>query len=182
MAHKRKTLRATFRQALEDANTAAGARVFKDRETSLRTTELPAIVLYTDDEDAEDRGYAPRELVRVLSVVIEGYVAATEDVDDAMDDLAEQIEPVMEGDPQWGGLTSDVLLVKTELETGVLGDRQVGRVRLTYEVTYYTASPAWVDDANLDDFNRVHATHNLGNAVQEDEDAEDDFTVQEEAP
>lgn len=178
--HPRTLIRFAIVAALLGA-TAAAARVFATRVVPVRRTELPAIAVYTIEEDAEDKGTAPRELERVVQVAIEAVVhpAALSPADDVLDALSLQIEKAMHADPYLGGNAGDCLLTKTEI--GVLpdGERLLGQLLLTYAVTYHTLAPA---GEATDEFLRVHAEHNLGNQVHELDQAVDDFDVRPEAP
>lgn len=172
--HQRKVIRHAIRDALL-GQTAAGLRVKATRVLSLRRSELPAIAVYTPEEavDSDSVATAPRELTRQMPVVIEGWVSvAGEDADDAMDDLAEQIEAAMHADPYFGETVADSILDDTIMEVVQEGDRLMGFVALTYAVSYRTEAPE--APVGLDDFRTVHATHDVGG-----EPAEDQFTVQE---
>lgn len=181
MAHQRKVIRHAVRDALK-GKTAAVGRVFASRVVPLRRTELPAIAVYTLEEtvDPESRASAPRELERQMPVVIEGWVTPGDNADDAMDDLAEQIERVMHADPYLGGVVAESILESTSMEVLEDGERLMGLVMLTYAVTYQTQSPEAPSD--LDDFVTVDAIYNPGGEVHEDDVAEDMFQVQEVAP
>ncbi len=179
MAHPRKVIRQAVRQALEDAATAAATRVYATRVLSLRTSELPAIAVYTDDESSDDEESAPRELTRTLTLLVEGFVNAASDADDAMDDLAEEIETAMHADPVFGGVCGDSVLIGTQLDVDKVSDRLIGMVSMSYEVTYYSFAPVPAADGAMDDFERVEATHKVGGAsMHDDDDAEDLFTVE----
>lgn len=176
--HQRKLIRDAVTSILIAAATAAGSKVYPTRVLPFVLPELPVISVYTLDEsvDPDSANTAPRELTRTLSVVIEAMSAPGPDIDDTMDALALEIETAMHADPYLGDVCVDSLLASTEIESIEEGDREVGWMALTYSVTYRTEAP----DAptNLDDFNTAYATHNLGNDVHTDEDAEDSITVQ----
>lgn len=185
MAHPRKLIRQAVVAQLAGA-TAAGARVQGTRVEPHRKSQLPAISVYTLREPVDldaSAGTAPRELTRDVKVEIVGWVAHSDanPVDDAMDDLAEQIEAAMDADPYLGGKAGDSVLEETVmqvLEDDGRSDPLIGIVTLTYSVTYRT-SPAAPDD--LDDFNRVGATHQIVGAG-DDNAAHDEFVVQEPSP
>jgi hypothetical protein len=181
MAHPRKLIRHATVAALTGA-TAAGARVQGTRVDPMRPGRLPAISVYTLRElvDEDSAVSTPLELVRDVKVEIAGWVAHSEavPVDDAMDDLAEQIEAAMDANRNLGGTAADSFLESTELQVRAedgKSDPLVGIVTLTYSVTYRT-SPAAPDD--LEDFLRVGAEHRIVGAVAANA-ANDRFTVQE---
>lgn len=137
MTSKRKSIRHAIAAALT-GNTSAGANVFASRTRSIPASKLPAILVYTSSETAEVFNQSPRELRRTLSVGIEIAARADDDLDDALDDIAEQVERVMSEHQTLSGTASDVLLTGTEITLTKDGDNQHGAAILTYEVTYYT--------------------------------------------
>lgn len=186
MAHPRKLIRHAIVAQLIAANTAAGARVTGTRVEPHKRGGLPAISVYTLREPvdaAASADTAPREITRDVKVEIVGWVAHSDalPVDDAMDDLAEQIEAAMDVDPNLTGTAADSLLEETVmqvLEDNGGSDPMVGVVTLTYSVTYRTSPDA---PADLDDFLSVDAKHRIVGAVEENQ-ARDQFVVQEPPP
>lgn len=179
MAHPRKLIRQAVVTLLSGA-TAADARVFKAREVSFKQSELPAVAVYTPDEEVETtRSTAPRELERTLQLVVEGVTesGSPSDVDDAADDLSEEIEAALDADPTLGGTATDTLLVRTESDTFSQTGKNHGLVRLTFTVFYETYAPMTAPAA--DDFNTADIRHNLGGEQDTDDQANDRVTVQE---
>ena len=178
MAHQRTLIRGAVVAQLLGA-TAAGARVYPTRILPLRRPELPVISVYTLEEavTAASLATAPRELSRELPVMIEGWVAPGDNVDDAMDALALEIETAMHADPYLADTAAESILDSTVMEVVEDGDRMMGLVVLTYAVTYRTSAPEAT--ADMDDFLRMRSTQDLGGDVHEDIDAEDEFVVQE---
>jgi hypothetical protein len=185
MAHPRKEIRHAVVALLTNA-TAADARVQGTRVEPHKKSQLPAISVYTlrepVDQDAS-AGTAPLELTRDVKVEITGWVAHSDElpVDDAMDDLAEEIEAAMDADRYLGGKAGDSILEETVmqvLEEDGRSDPLIGIVTLTYSVTYRT-SPAAPSD--LEDFLSVDAKHRIAGAVEANQ-ARDQFVVQETTP
>lgn len=180
MAHQRKIIRHAVRDLLISAATAAGSRVQGTRVDPNKKSQLPAIGVYTLNDPVNEDTSSDGEDTHELEVEIAGWVAHTDAVpaDDAMDDLAEQIEAAMKSDPFLGGAVGGkgVRLLGTVMEVVEINGRsdpQVGIVVLTYAVPYFTA----LDTGEpVDDFLSVDATHQIvgandGNA------AEDTFLV-----
>lgn len=180
MAHQRAVIGAAVRDLLIAAGTDAGERVYLNRFLTVRNHELPAILVYPLSEtvDPASGSTAPRELTRYLDLAIDGLVAAERDADARMNALSEQIEAALHADPYLGGEAGDSLLVDSELAVELVSDRQVGRVAMTYSVTYHTEAPAAPTD--VDDLETVHATTNLNGELGDDDAAADTVTVQEE--
>jgi hypothetical protein len=181
MAHPRKLIRQAAVAVTTNA-TVAGARVYGTRVAPIRKTGLPAIAVYTEDEevDQDSATTAPRELKRNLDLVFEAFVAHTDAlaVDDAMDDIAEQIEAAMDANRYLNGTAGESILVRTE--TGIAdgsADPLIGVAKLTYAVTYRT-SPAVVG-GNLADFTDANVTTNVVGGVADTVPAVDDFNPQE---
>ena len=175
--HQRQTIREAIHTALLN-NTTAAARVSRNRLNPYRIKELPAIdiVSVADDVEPDSVDTAPRELEHSYSVGVRGWVAVTDDVDDVMDDLAQEIETLMYADPYFGGATADSILTGTSFDFSPQGDLDAGSVTLLYDFKYQTQAPE--PPVGLDDFNTAHATHKQGAAQHDDDDAEDDITVQ----
>ncbi len=162
--HERQAIRqaivAQLRGSAPTYATAAGARVFETRMAPLRQTELPAIAVYAGDEaiDPDSASTAPRELKRTLTVAVEAWVRLTENVDDALDDLALEIETAMDSDLNFGSLAFDSVLSSTEIGLKMDGDRPMGCARLEYSVTYHTDLRV---DAVADEFDTADIQYSL---------------------
>lgn len=179
MAHPRKLIRKAVVALLVNANTAAAARVFPTRVPPIRKTELPAIAVYTEDEetDQDSMTTAPRELKRDVVVAVELYVVHSDSytVDDATDDLAEQVENAMNGNRYLSGTAGECVLVSTE--TGIAdgsADPIVGIAKLSYRATYRSDTAAGI--AN-DDFLRADAKYQVVGGVSDTPVDEDTFSV-----
>lgn len=178
MAHQRKLIRDAVVAALTDA-TAAGEQVEATRVIPYRKSTLPAIAVYTLKEatDRDSANTAPRRLRRELELEIAAVVAPSDRMDDALDALAVEIEAAMDADRELGGTCADSFLESTTIEPLADGDSIMGLMTMTYVVTYQTEAVA--DASAADDFLRVGATQNLGNAQPAGDRATDQFTVQE---
>lgn len=183
MAHPGKLIEQGIQALLVAANTAAGARVHRDRVDPFKKGGIPAIAIYMPDEEVDQdasEGTAPRELTRYADVELQAFVGGVdaEDVSDAMWDLQEQIEAAMDADPYVDGAAGDSILKSSNreiIETDGKSDPLVGVVTMVYTVEFRTSPDA---PANLDDFLRVGATHRIVGAG-DDIAARDSFVVQE---
>lgn len=162
-------------QAQLVGKTAAADRVYTTRQVPWAASQLPGIAIYALEEpvDPESRKRAPRELTRNLRLVIEGAVEATVNVDDAMDDLAEQIERAIDADRYFAGTAHDSILTSTSLGVAAEGRREVGAVLLTYTVTYFTDAPSAVDVPLPDDFATAGITTDLSGSTDPGNQAQD---------
>jgi hypothetical protein len=160
MAHQRQIIRDAV-VALLRGRTSAGADVFVEDRPRVRQSKLPAIVVFSGDEDSDHKGSAPRELEREAEIQIEIFAAETptKRAADARDDLALEVENLMHADPYLGGAAGDSYLSGTTVDVDVGGDKIIGAATLTYAVTYRTLAPA--APSNLDDFEEVDARHRI---------------------
>ncbi len=177
--HQRQIIREAVRTALLN-NTSVGTKVSKNRKLTYREGQLPAIDLAnsSDEVDSASADTAPLELFHTYSLDVRVRVAVTDEADNAMDALAEEIEPLMHADPFFGGAAggNGSRLTGTTFNIGAEGELDIGLMVLKYDFQYYTEAQPVL--SGLDTFNTAYSTINVDNAVHEDEDAEDDIEVQ----
>lgn len=132
--------------SLLTGTTNAGSRVTSTRMDTWRPGELPALSVYTLDESVDDASLqtAPRELTRELELKIVAWVADKDSAPagDAMDDIAMQVESVMDVDPYLGGRCVESILGDTTVQILADGDPLLGLLTMTYRVTYRTSPVA----------------------------------------
>lgn len=135
MAHVRKQIRVAAAAAVTGLPTT-GSRVFPNRIYNLEAVNLPALAVYTLEEGSERVAMGGR-LQRTLQLRIDAYAKANEDLDDLIDQIAAEIEPVLAGNTL-GGLIKRITLTNTRI--GLFGEGQtlMGRGEFTFEVLYWT--------------------------------------------
>lgn len=178
MAHERQEIRDAVKAQLigtgPSYRTAAGARVFGNRMTPINQVELPALVVYTEDETVAPSSLstAPRELTRTLNLAIEGYLRVAPNVllDDKFDDLALQIETAMDYDCEFGGKCFTAILSSTEFGIKTEGDRPMGAIRMVYSIVYHTDLRL---SEETDIFETATVTYDLAGAQHPDDQAQD---------
>lgn len=138
MAHERKLIRKAVIAQLVAAGTSAGARVHSSRMSPVDDQQLPAINVFVEDEEVTNGESAPREIKRVCSIAIMAWARAAADLDDVLDDLAEEIETAMDGDRYFTSTAGGSVLASTEVGLKTDGNRPMGVIQLTYSVTYFT--------------------------------------------
>lgn len=139
MAHRRQQIREATVAALK-GKTAAVDRVSKTRAVPYRLNELPAVSVYTVEEEVVPR--LP-DLGRTVTLAIVGVVSLTlahPNVDDELDALALEIETAMNADPTLGGAATLTYLVATAIDVVDEQGRPVGGIRLTYHAKYTTST------------------------------------------
>jgi hypothetical protein len=178
MAHQRQLIREAVRAQLL-GKTAAAARVHETRMVPWRQVELPALSVYALSEriDADSQKTAPRELTRTLKLRVVGVVRFKDNIDDALDELALQVERALDADPNFGGTAFDSILSDVELGVDEESGKPLGVLEMTYTVTYHTDAPAAADVAPLADFATAGITTDLSGTTAPGNQAQDVVAV-----
>ena len=150
--HQRNVIRNAVVAALQAASIVS--TVYPTRFLPYQIAKLPALAVYTVSETVQPESLnrtrgASRELWRNLSLVIEGAVRASgtgDNADDALDALALAVEVAMHADDSLGGVCDWSLLESTEIFMQETGEKDIGVIRMTYNILYQTLAP---DDANV---------------------------------
>lgn len=136
--HAHKQIRDALKTALTGLATT-GSRVFANRVWPLTAADLPAIRLFTDDEEAEQSGLLGQWRQRTLSLMVEACAKANANLDDTLDQIGKEIEVALAG-----GLTvSDKKLypvyagMQMDLEDS---DQPVGLKRHRFRLVFTAAS------------------------------------------
>ena len=120
--------------------TTTGSNVFQSRVYPLSDSNMPALLVYSTSEDSEPDIMGPSLVTnRELSVVVEGYVKATTDFDDVIDDICKEVETALGADRTLNSLAKFAYLSGTEISYNGEGEQPIGVVSLTYLVQYRTA-------------------------------------------
>lgn len=167
MAHQRETIRKQVVQVLT-GQTAAGARVFANRVKPLAsngwTSQLPAIVVYTLDEQAEILNAAPREYLRTVQVMVEIQAAADDALDDVLDDIADAVELLLLRDDTLGDTVNDLQMVRTRMALKEQGETLIGACMIQFDAEYLDRRPDDGFNATLPDLSTLSTEYSLNNA------------------
>lgn len=126
-----------------------GARVYASRQYPMASAELPGLCVYTTQEASQPEIMrSPRRLIRELSIVVECYARATDGVDNALDNIAAQVEAAIGTDPTLGSKVRRVHISQTETMMTNDGEQPVGVARLTFTAEYATFENAPATLAN----------------------------------
>ena len=137
MAHKRQSIRERVASTLTGLTTT-GSNVFQSRVYPIENTKLPCLLIYTREETSEPLVMnPPRTIEKVLSLVVEGYVKANTNFDDAIDTICEEVEEALFTDRLINNLALDSFLVNTEISYNGEGDNPLGIVVMTFQITYH---------------------------------------------
>ena len=131
--------RAKIRAAIVDMlirKTSADERVYATREVPWKRIELPGIAVYALSDEPVEVTYYPEVAQRNATMEVLLVASVTEQVDDALDSLALQVEQLLIADPTFRG-TAD-LSRYTGTQIGIAEDlgRPVGVARVTFEARY----------------------------------------------
>ncbi len=136
--HARQALREAFADRLSGLQTT-GDSVFQSRTKDLETCWLPCLLIYSTEEMSKPASLGhPRRFNRQLKMVIEGVGETADDLDDLLDQMAEEIETAIGGDPTFCRQCKGAYLNETKIGLSTAGKRRVGVVRLEYIVNYST--------------------------------------------
>lgn len=168
--HSRAAIRHKF-EALLKGFTLCGQNVFPQRSRPFVqaegwASELPAIIIYTNDDSSAVFNVAPAEWERVVKVVVEVHAAADEDTDDFLDDVADQIE-ILISRYNWEAEEIRFGLGDTKMTLVESGSQINGALALTFPMTYYTALPDAGKSEALDDFRTSDNTYKIGAATNQ---------------
>lgn len=163
MAHPRKIIRASVKSRLLGAApsyaTLAEDRVFDTMKPIASIDRLveegPIIMVYVRGEDKIEypsTGYDGGTR-RTLEIIVEALTVASQgqSVDDRLDDLAEQIEALLEDHKVTEFPSGDFKLQETQIDVTDTQDTVLGGVFMTYEFRYFTGyrrdtSPGFLPD------------------------------------
>lgn len=139
MSAKLKAIRAEIQARLVD-KTAAGARVSTNRPDTVWQNGLPAIVIYTEQDVAEeDEQGAHESYWRTATIVV--HLLNTDEngmpCDDELDDLAEEVEQILFSDMRLGGLCRSFMLKGWDMTVRNGAEYLVGGGRSLWEALYH---------------------------------------------
>lgn len=168
--HSRTIIRQQFK-ALLQGFTDCGQNVFTQRSRPFVqvegwASELPAIIIYTNEDSSSVFNVAPAEWERVPSVVVEIHAAADEDTDDFLDHVAEQVEQAISRF-NWEDQDMKFGLGDTKMSLVESGSQINGALAISFPMTYYTALPDAGKSDALDDFKTAANTYKIGTATND---------------
>ena len=135
--HVRKQIRDAVVTAVTNLTTT-DTNVFPSRVYNLQDSEVPGLLVYTNDEASGPQTMSiPRSLERNLEVIIEGVAKSNTDLDDILDTIAKEVETAIAADVTLGGLTKDITLTLIEIGLTGSGQNPLGNARMTFTANYF---------------------------------------------
>lgn len=141
MTHPRQIIKEAIAQRLREAQTNAGQHIFVGRAKPLFDSDLPAILIYGNDENIvterwDTDGFG--ELERNLTVFIEAVELGKDNLDNKLDSLSMQIEQALDGWNIPGHQSAIIRFKATDSDIMIEGRSIYGAIRLSYNITYRT--------------------------------------------
>lgn len=136
MAHVRQQIRDRMVTTLSSIN---GVTVYPMRKYALDQSKLPAILVYTMEENSSLMTIGNRTLNRTVNCAVEALVKSNADVADVVDDLCADIEAALGNDFNLNNLAKSCILQDTQIDISVEGENPVSSARMTFAVNYVTA-------------------------------------------
>lgn len=137
--HARRVIREAAAAAVTGLATT-GSRVYQSRLYTLRDADLPCLLINTDDETITNTTIGSQILERQLTLTVRCVAKATASLDDTLDQIILEVEPVLNG-ASFGG-AKDLQLQSIGIEMVDTLDKPAGVATLNYTGTYYTAGNA----------------------------------------
>lgn len=136
--HLRRQIREAAAGALNGLTTT-GANVFESRTHELQDAELPALRIYTNNEDLVigSQG-ANRLLDRDLELVVEGCSKRTSNLDDELDAIILEVEVRIAANQGLAG-AKRIQLRRIEIDMEGEAEKEVGVARMIFSVFYQAA-------------------------------------------
>lgn len=139
--HAHKQIRDAIETALTGLTTS-GSRVYANRLYPLTESQVPALRIYLDEEDAAAQSiHAPMLLERTVRLVVECVAKATTALDDTCDLMSKEVEIALSA----GVTVSGVLLVPvyagSEFDDEI-SDKPIAAKRLRFELVFHTMNNA----------------------------------------
>lgn len=136
MAHARKQIRDAIVTALTDLP-STGNNITTSRIIPHEGAKLPAISVYTKNELSEPMTLSvSRRMKRVVNVVVDVAIKASNSLDDAVDAIAVSIEQAMATDTSLQNLVKSVTLTETDVQFNFEGDQRMAFMVMNYAIEY----------------------------------------------
>lgn len=156
---KRKIIREKIKSLLIN-KTECNDKVYENRIAQWWPEKLPAISIYSRSESSEIWNVAPRKYKRKINISVEIVHVASDDIDDKLDLICDQVEAILNGDDTLQGVCDDVIYQGTQLSIVEDAKELFAVAKLDYEVTY--ASYHGINPNDLPQINEHHTTVKAG--------------------
>lgn len=137
--HLRQQIREAVATQLSGLTTTS-TRVYQSRLHPLSDSNLPCLLVSTEDEEVRAVGLHSQPLLeRTVRLTVRGVAKAVSNVDDLLDTMAKEVETAIgtAADQTFGGLVKriDLTGLRAEMDDGL--EKPVGIVSIFYNVVYF---------------------------------------------
>lgn len=133
---KRTLIRNEIKNLLINAPTTCGDNVYSNRVSAYWRDELPSISIFTTEENAEPRDIRSNQYVRTMNLMFEVHAEASEDLDQLLDTIADEIEDVMVANQSIGGHAIGSTYTSSSSELTGDATKPIGVLTINYEIKY----------------------------------------------
>lgn len=140
--HERKSIRQNLVTILKSGVPSVSNRVYPQRKIPVPTSKLPAILVYTTNENNNDIDNV--NVKRMLSISVEIQDQGTDEitVSEQLDDLASAVEIAIQNNERLNDIAVTTTLRRTQEAFADEGKTIFGGVKMDYECVYYTENIA----------------------------------------
>ena len=140
--HLRRQIRERVATMLAGLSTT-GNNVFQSHVYPLENSELPALCIYTQDEEIEvDATGDPRVCHSTMTLIVDGYAQTSSNLDDQLDQIGKEVQVAMAGDVDIKNLVKDSYLSSVNISYSGESTSPIGVIRHNYSVLYRYAENA----------------------------------------
>ncbi len=134
---KRHKIREALKEMLLN-QTDAGSNVYSNRVSSYWRSELPCISIFMRDEELSPRDLSAKTYLRKSTITIEIHAEAKEDLDLALDKIADQVEGIILSDISISGTVQGCIFqgIEIDLASGDETTTPIGVLSLNCQITY----------------------------------------------
>jgi len=134
--HMRSQIRAAMVSTVTGLTTT-GTNVFRSKVYNLDPTQLPCLVVNTNQDVVLDVVmHPPRTQKRELAISVQAVAGASTGIDNVIDKIAEEVEIAVAGNLSLNGTATGLTLHATDISYQSEGDRPYGIAELTYLCRY----------------------------------------------
>ncbi len=140
--HLRRQIRERVATMLTGLSTT-GSNVFQSHVYPLENADLPALCIYTQDEEIEVGAMGdPRVCHSTMTLIVDGYAQTSSNLDDQLDQIGKEVQVAMAGDVDIDNLVRDSYLSSVDISYSGEGTSPIGVIRHNYSVLYRYAENA----------------------------------------
>ena len=141
--HLRRQIRERVATSMLSGLSTTGTNVFQSHVYPIETTDLPALCVYTQEEEVEVGAMGdPRTCHSTLTLMVDGYAQSSSGLDDVLDQIGKEVQIGMASDIDINNLVVDSYLTSVDISYSGEGTSPIGLIRHNYSVLYRYAENA----------------------------------------